>query len=669
MVDNILISVIVTVNNVASYLVDCIESIINQTYTNIEIILVDDGSEDDSGKICDSYVQIDNRIRVIHKENGGLVSARKEGLGVTEGDYIIFVDGRDWIKIDMLQAFLEKALSVNADIVDAAYFYIKDRKEVVFPMKEADYQLCMNQTKLIIENWLSDSAHILVSAHIYGKLYRANVIKKSYAEVPEGMRTGEEIISYIALFKYVDKISVFSFPYYHHNHQELLFPRVTSIDNLRKLNELLGFCTRKIENEYPYINKNKLNIWYLCKVVCQFRQLGLGKEWDAPIYKCKNIEALQNCRLIIYGAGNVGKDIYAQLSKYESCNIVGWVDKNYQKYAYPYCKVKSPDEINILEYDVLIIAVLRKKLADSIRQELVDKGVIEEKIIWLPVVKLTDDIKPVKLGYNIIKFTGGLGNQMFQYAFYRAMQERGIKVKVNIMDFRICNRDFELPDIFPKVQIDLDNKNEFDIYKDSLSCHELYHEKGDGVYDAALFNRLDTSFIGYWQTEKYFYGIANKIREEFTFNVDNSSLIEIAEEISKAKNSVSLHVRRGDYLQDPERYCGICTIDYYMKAVHYVNERTDSACFFVFSDDLQWARDNLDIANAVYVDKSMFKLYKNWFDMYLMTCCKHNIIANSSFSWWGAWLNSNKDKIVVAPKRWLNGETTLDIWPNGWIKL
>lgn len=667
MQDDILISIIVSTYNSPCYLDRCISSIINQTYKNIEIILINDSSI--QGEPVNKYVQMDGRINIIYKKNEGIVSARKAGLNFAKGDYIAFIDGNDWIDRDMYQMLLNIAVNEDADFVDSSYLCEKDREVIKYSIEERRYNLDDEMVKSIIESWICDPNNVLIGTSIETKLYKENIIKLAYSEVPDENSYGEDYINYINLFRYSRKAYTVSKAFYHFCNRNDSLSHLISIKNLRERNDMFGLCIRMIMKYYPYINQNKLDVWYFKKALVEFHNIRLGNEWDIPVYKCTDTEALRGQRMVIYGAGNVGKDIYAQLSKCESCKIVAWVDKNYPKHSYSYCQVQSPDILNILVYDILLIAVLREKLAESIRQELVEKGVTASKITWKPIVRLVDDIEPVKVNCNFIKFTGGLGNQMFQYAFYRSMQEHGINVKANIMDFRICTREFELLEIFPEVQVEFDRDNKFDSYKNALSYHELYCENRDGIYDCSVFNRMDTSFIGYWQTEKYFYEIADKIRKEFTFNINDSYLIKIAKEISEMSDSVSLHVRRGDYLQDPGKYGGICTTDYYMKAIEYIKSKVNSPCFFIFSDDLKWVRDNLFVENAVYMDKSMFKTYRNWYDMYLMTCCKHNVIANSSFSWWGAWLNSNEKKIVVAPKKWLNGEETFDIWPSGWIKI
>jgi hypothetical protein len=135
-------------------------------------------------------------------------------------------------------------------------------------------------------------------------------------------------------------------------------------------------------------------------------------------------------------------------------------------------------------------------------------------------------------------------------------------------------------------------------------------------------------------------------------------------------NSVSIHIRCGDYLSPKyiSIYGGICTIEYYKRAISYILQTVDNPVFFIFSDDIEWTKDNITINNAIFVSNN--KGINSFLDMYLMSICKHNIIANSSFSWWGAYLNKNKNKKVIMPNRWFNSKLPdPNVFDSKWIKL
>ncbi len=286
----------------------------------------------------------------------------------------------------------------------------------------------------------------------------------------------------------------------------------------------------------------------------------------------------------------------------------------------------------------------------------------------------------------IFQLMGGLGNQMFQYAAARALAERKhVEVKL----------DFDCPYQHVKYSYNLDVFNiktgiatVRDLWK-SKPKHKfaklffmllgkdpnlkLYSEKKDFQYDPQLFTLPDGSYLqGFWQTEKYFKGIEPLIREDFTFRVPLSGRNLELSIMIRRQQAISLHIRRGDYVKiaQTNNLHGVCSPEYYQLAIDYMTAQIPDAVFYIFSDDMEWVKNNFNLNNQhVYVDNNDAKT--NFEDLRLMSLCKHHIIANSSFSWWGAWLNPSDEKIVIAPKRWMrdiNFETR-DLIPANWIKL
>jgi hypothetical protein len=181
----------------------------------------------------------------------------------------------------------------------------------------------------------------------------------------------------------------------------------------------------------------------------------------------------------------------------------------------------------------------------------------------------------------------------------------------------------------------------------------------------------DCYLRGYWQSEKYFHEAAVVIRTDFTFkNPLIKENAELAEQICRV-NAVSLHVRRGDYVKNPKTAAthGVCSPDYYQAAIRHIATQVVQPFFFIFSDDIRWVKSHLEMNFPCrYVDHNQGAQSYN--DMHLMSLCRHHIIANSSFSWWGAWLGGHKNKIVVAPQRWfVNNNNVRDLFPNGWVLL
>ena len=179
----------------------------------------------------------------------------------------------------------------------------------------------------------------------------------------------------------------------------------------------------------------------------------------------------------------------------------------------------------------------------------------------------------------------------------------------------------------------------------------------------------DAYLCGYWQSEKYFKDIREVILKEFTFPIQAvKSNVKLTDQM-KLENSVSIHVRRSDYLteQNLKVYGNICTEKYYSNAINYIEGIIDNPHYYVFTDDLQWAKEYFKGDNYTIVSENRGK--DSYIDMYLMSQCKHNIIANSSFSWWGAWLNQNPDKKVLAPKKWFHNHEKEEIVCEDWIRI
>ncbi len=278
---------------------------------------------------------------------------------------------------------------------------------------------------------------------------------------------------------------------------------------------------------------------------------------------------------------------------------------------------------------------------------------------------------------QIVWCLGGLGNQMFQYAFYRTLEFSGKEVCLDISEFTgyDLHNGFELKRIFNLNPRFIDTKTAMRVKSNfflkalrKLRVYSYLIEQTDfGYADYYLGYRLPHFFKGYWQSEKYFSKIQDQIRKDFSFKELDQVNQEYANKINQSQ-SVSIHVRRGDYAKHP-LHGGICTKEYYLQAVKFILDTVDNPQFFVFSDDINWCKENLAIKDASFINGNNGE--NSYKDMQLMSLCKHNIIANSSFSWWGAWLNPNPTKMIIAPKKWFNDPkiNIKDLLPEQWIRL
>jgi len=283
---------------------------------------------------------------------------------------------------------------------------------------------------------------------------------------------------------------------------------------------------------------------------------------------------------------------------------------------------------------------------------------------------------------------GGLGNQMFQYAAGRAVAHRNrmqLKLDVSALE-RDAARSYRLhhfnivesiatPDEVARfTKRDLWSRISRRVERYLLPPYRrsVFAQRFDHFDPDMLRVRGNVYLVGYWQSEKYFKDIEHIIRQDFTIQDAPDPESQKLARIIADTNSVSLHIRRGDYVSNPRffRKFGVCSLEYYRSAVAEVAERVQDPHFFIFSDDIDWARDNLRLQYpAIFVAHN--NADKDYEDLRLMSLCRHHIVANSSFSWWGAWLCTNPEKIVMAPKKWFKepDRDTRDLIPDSWHRI
>ena len=279
----------------------------------------------------------------------------------------------------------------------------------------------------------------------------------------------------------------------------------------------------------------------------------------------------------------------------------------------------------------------------------------------------------------ITKIKGGLGNQLFQYATGRAVASHHklpLKLDLTWFETNKLHNGYRLDQLAIQAEIATENeiiklKGENNILFSALRKVGLFKrksyfkEKRSSYFDGGVFKNKFLYLNGYWQNELYFSNIRELLLGELSpINSMNDLGYAYLESIEKS-NSVSLHVRRGDYLN--LKNIGVLGVDYYTKAVDYIRQNVENPTFYIFSDDLEWCKDSLGfLDNCIYVDRTQTEIE----DLKLMSFCRHNIIANSSFSWWGAWLNQNPNKIVIAPKGWLLNDTgSSNVILSDWVKV
>lgn len=273
----------------------------------------------------------------------------------------------------------------------------------------------------------------------------------------------------------------------------------------------------------------------------------------------------------------------------------------------------------------------------------------------------------------MLRMSGGLGNQMFQYALYRALLEKGKEVYVDdiTMYQKVGRYDNRLEAVFP-LSYRHANKKDYNWLTDSSMMPwqrvrrklfgrkgKFYQEKDAITFEQDIFEAENCYAIGYWQSGHYFEQIEDKLRKDFYLDFSRfSDKAKYYREQIKKTFAVSIHVRRGDYLEKKFApiYGGLCTAAYYQTAIDWFRKKNPETMFYLFTDDREWGREfcgkRMSLVDGTTAEE----------DMALISCCRGHILANSSFSFWGAWLDSAPDKEVIMPAKWFNNSDGQDIY-------
>lgn len=378
-----MLSVIIPVYNREKYLRKCLDSLVAQTYKELEIILVDDGSKDLSGQICDEYVEKYNNFFVCHQENKGVVSARNVGMAMAKGEYVTFVDSDDWVEPD----FYEKLVSFlfgeeDVDMVTSGIVYEwGDRKENVVDTVE-----CGVYEKESIKNsiWpkMAYDAKLTkqgISASLCNKIFKHNKLKNIMDNIDETIKYCEDGAAVYIYITKAEKIVVTDYCGYHyiqhddssiHSFSEQSFETILTLQRCMK-REMLGTSEDRgleiqIDNYVaPLLRDAIKEVYGIC-----IRPMVFLFPFDL---------IPQFSKIILYGAGDVGQSYYKCLGTERYVELVGWVDRNHKQYGQ---EVEHPDSLIEKEFDYVVIALYHKNVADKVRENLTSMGIKEEKIIW-----------------------------------------------------------------------------------------------------------------------------------------------------------------------------------------------------------------------------------------------------------------------------------------------
>jgi len=545
--------------NSSAFIAKAIESALSQTYENFEILILDDGSTDDSIQVITSFE--DSRIRILRQENSGIPKSRNRLLEEAQGDYILWLDSDDALTPDVVV----RHMAFAAAWPEVAMFYaglIRFDSESGQVIEELPYK-----------NYFGDP--LLLS-----RLFIANQLPMPGSMVKRSVM--------LALGGFDESLSAAE--------DYDLWARI--------------------------VGKN-LSVMHIGGFSCYYRWHYNNISHQTEKTRKGEITVLRK----LLNTHDLGK----------LCADLDW------KNNFGPAKIMATERVGAL-----------------FRQ----KDDLDYFMQW------AKNNKPnIQHGISgiVTCLIGGLGNQMFQYAAGRALANRlGIPLYIDRRGFE----EYKL--------------HQYGLHHFSLNTEDMPPEMSlqdlhvvdekHFHYNPDFFMLGDGSYIrGYWQTEKYFTDIRSLIFQEFQISTPISIQNQLTLNKINSANSVSLHIRRGDYVSNPEANVihGTCSLEYYQSALSYMQSNVgDDIVVFVFSDDLTWVAENMNFSlPVIYVANN--DADHNYEDLRLMSACQHHIIANSSFSWWGAWLGCNPAKKVIAPKRWFANapHNTCDLLPSSWITM
>lgn len=379
-----LISVIVPIYRAEIYLEECIQSIRNQTYRNLEIILVDDGSDDMCPQICDRHAKEDKRVKVIHKENGGQDSARKAGMLAATGRYVGYVDDDDWIEPEMYEQLLMYAQRYQVDVVESGVIDAYKNKEIErFPyLQEGCYKdidfIEKVEPKLLYAGVFFESG---VYFYLWNKLFLKDKIVKY--QMKEGLAniSFDDVMVSLPCIAESKKIYILHKCYYHYRVRGDSAKRKSRIETAENLMRCYPDFYARFKGTRLCIENDKQIKYFI-----MYWLLLNGPHVFDCYCDCDFLVPFGNLKIaskiVLYGAGAAGIHLENYIRNIKKGNIVCWADKNYKDLQED-LDVVSPREILQVEYDYVVISIMRAKAAESARKDLVEMGVPEEKILWI----------------------------------------------------------------------------------------------------------------------------------------------------------------------------------------------------------------------------------------------------------------------------------------------
>ena len=396
------ISVIVPIYMIDRYVGLCIESIINQTYKNLEIVLVDDGGKDRCPEICDLYKRKDNRVKVIHKPNGGLVSARKAGFQQSNGEYIAYVDGDDWIGPGFIEGLYTAASTSGADMVCAGFTRDLFSRSASFTNTLPSGIYEGESLKDLWKNMASSGPYYRpgLSTYVWNKLFRREILLDPQSRVDNRISIGEDgAVTYPALLS-CSRVAVIDNVAYHYRQREDSMLKQSSgySAEAQKLLYLYEYLIHWAERTPEELGIKEQIIDYVLSIAIM-RSGGRLPHDDYSTFDT----AYYGKDVVVYSAGTFGQQLVNRFRETDHCNVVAWIDDDYWEYRRCCLDVDPVQSVSSLSYDYILIATVDGLVAEKAERRLMDLGVSKEKMLTITVPDDKESILTRFLDVDAIK--------------------------------------------------------------------------------------------------------------------------------------------------------------------------------------------------------------------------------------------------------------------------
>lgn len=383
-----LVSIVVPVYNVEKYLVECIESIRNQTLKDIEIILVNDGSQDKSGYICDSYKELDERIVVIHQENAGLTVTRRNGVNASCGKFIGFVDGDDWIEPEFYEKLYKYALKENVDIVTSRgyrdYGEGVQRSETLGDSISIGKYIVDDEEHYLLKHVFSGAftGGKYLNGAVWNKLFRREIIGKVLDQMNDNIHGFmDDNVCVVGAVIGAESVYVSDACYYHHRERKDAFTYSKNDRGLLQINYAYLEFKKMINNsKYTELLLKPLEEHVSNRIISAYNLLFDNPNYELPQYLFRTSQMPVGSKILLYGFGKVGKSYIKQIKAEGKYQLVAVVDKNVSRINIE--GVCSIDKINDFDFDFILIANVSKEIAAAIGEDLKQRNIDPNKIMW-----------------------------------------------------------------------------------------------------------------------------------------------------------------------------------------------------------------------------------------------------------------------------------------------